>query len=62
MSGLHHDEENQDEEDEVDLSQMKYLSRSDTFKQQKLADFEAEARSIIKAIPKKPKYTGEYVP
>ncbi len=63
MVGQHHDDDgDQDEDDEVDLSSMKYLSRQDTFKQQKLADFEAEARSILKSQAKKPKWTGEYVP
>jgi hypothetical protein len=33
MVGQHHDDDgDQDEDDEVDLSSMKYLSRQDTFK------------------------------
>lgn len=63
MSGRHHDDEEiNEEEDDIDLSAMKYLSRADHFKEQKLADFEAEARKIIKAKPKILKSTGEYVP
>lgn len=63
MTGRHHEDDDiLEEDDDVDLSAMKYLSRGDHFKEQKLADFEAEARRIIKSQPKKLKSTGEYVP
>lgn len=61
MTGKHHEEE-VDDEDEIEETPMKYLSRDESFHQANLENFEMEARKALAATRKVERPPQTYVP
>lgn len=60
--GKHHEEEVEDEEEVVELNEMKYMGRDETFEAQRLENFEIEVRRILHSTRRVARLPHEYIP